>query len=449
MDGAADMTASTKGAGEHRTLGPFLATMTVAGCMIGSGIYMLPASLGGLGSVSILSWLAATVGAGFIAGSLAWLAVLDPQGGGMFSYIRKAFGPAAGFIAGVLYWASALPGCVAIAIGCTGYFSVFVPAVKHGLPATFSVAGFVWLFIAANWVGPRFVARLQGWTLALGLVPVLLAALGGWVFFHSATFVHSWNPSGASLIALVPRGTVMVFWAFLGIEGAVILAPRIKNPARNVPLATLGGLVLTAAIYIAACAALMGILPAAALARSSAPFADAAAVAVGGSLAGAIALCALVKASGALGGNMLLMLESLECESVTSVVSAAPRTLPRVSGANLLFTGLLATLIVLVSQSPTLVRQFTMVTDVVVVLSMLIYAAACLALVRAAQAMPLKTRIAASAVGGGGALFCAFVVAVSEPDLLIWSVLPVLGAFVAYGLATLRRRRRIAALSGA
>jgi len=439
------MTDTNGTTGSHRTLGLFLATMTVAGCMIGSGIYMLPASLGAFGSVSILSWLAATLGAGLIAGSLAWCAVLDPQGGGMFTYIRKAFGPAAGFVSGVLYWASTLPGCVAIAIGCTGYFSVFAPAVKHGLPATLSVAGFVWLFIAANWVGPRFVAKLQGWSLGLGLVPVLLAALGGWVFFHGATFVQSWNPGHADLMTVVPRGTVMAFWAFLGIEGAVILAPRIKNPGRNVPLATLGGLALAAVIYIAACSALMGIVPAATLAKSSAPFADAAAVAVGGSLAGAIALFALIKASGALGGNMLLTLESLECESVTSVLSTAPRDLPRVSGRTLLITGIIATLIVLMSQSPTLVRQFTMVTDVVVVLSMFTYGAACLALVPLARVLPLPARLAAQAVGLGGTLFCALIVAASEPGLLIWSVLPVLGAFGAYWLAVMRRQRRAVA----
>ena len=430
--------------GQHRTLGLFLATMMVASCMIGSGIYMLPASLGGLGSVSILSWLAASAGAALIAGSLAWLAVLDPDGGGMFAYIRKAFGPAAGFVAGVLYWAATLPGAVAIAIACTGYLGVFVPAVRHGLDATLSTTGFIWLFVAANWAGPRFVAWLQGWSLGVGLVPVLLAALGGWFFFHSTTFTHSWNPGHESLVSLVPRGAVMAFWAFLGIEGAVILAPRIKNPGRNVPLATLGGLALAAVVYIAACTAMMGILSASALGRSSAPFADAAAVAIGGSFAGAVALCALFKASGTLGSNLLLMLESLECHSVISVVSASPRSLPRASGWNLLFTGTLATVVVVISQSPTLVRQFTMVTNVVVVLSMLTYAATCLALMRAAQALPRNRRIAAWAVGGGGALFCAFIVAASEADLLIWSAIPVLGAFMAYWLATLRRQRQAA-----
>jgi arginine:agmatine antiporter len=425
-----------------RTLGPLLATMMVASCMIGSGIYMLPASLGALGSISILSWLAAAAGAFLIAGALAWCAVIDPEGGGMFAYIRKAFGPAAGFVAGVLYWASTLPGAVAIAIGCTGYLGVFVPAVRHGTGATLGVIGFIWLFVAANWVGPRFVACLQSWSLGVGLIPVLLAAVGGWFFFHGTTFFQSWNPSHASAMTVVPRGAVMAFWAFLGFEGAVVLAPRIRNPSRNVPLATLGGLALAAIVYIAACAAIMGILPASALAKSTAPFADAAFAAVGGSLAGVVALCALFKASGTLGANLLLMLESLECESVTTVLDASARTLPRVSGANLLFTGTLATLIVFVSQSPTLVRQFTMVTNVVVVLSMLTYGATCLALVRFASTMSGGRRVAAWMVGGGGALSCALLIAASEPGLLIWSVLPVLGAVIAYWLAALRRQRR-------
>jgi arginine:agmatine antiporter len=428
-----------------RTLGPFLATMTVAGCMIGSGVFMLPASLAGIGSLSILSWLAATTGAALIGGSLAWLAALDPNTAGMFSYIRKAFGPAAGFVSGVLYWASALMGAVAIAIACTGYFSVYAPPAARQPGSTVTTICFVWLLIGANWAGPRFVARLQGWTLAFGLIPVLLAAVGGWFFFHGAIFLHSWNPTGGSLIWLVPRGAVMAFWAFLGIEGAIILSPRIRNPGRNVAVATLGGLGIAAAIYIAACAALMGIVPAAGLAKSSAPFAAAASAMVGATLAGAVALCAMLKASGTLGANLLLTMESLECESVTGV----PRGRPRVSATTLIFTGFVGSAIVMASANPTLVRQFTVVTNVVVVLSMLIYAATGLALILAAKALPVGQKIAAWAVGSGAVLFCAFIVAASEPGLLIWSVLPVLGALLAYGLLTASRARGRARLSAA
>lgn len=434
---------------EHRTLGPFLATMAVAGCMIGSGVYMLPASLAAIGSSSILSWLVATAGAALIAGSLAWLAVLEPASAGMFSYIRNAFGPATGFVTGVLYWASVTFAVVAVSIAGAGYSSVYVPQAAHEPLSSLITIGFLWLLIAANWLGPRFVAKLQGWTLLLGLVPVLLAALGGWFFFHAATFVQSWNPSGANLAVLVPRGTVIAFWSFLGLEVAVILAPRIRNPGRNVAVATLGGLGLAAAVYIAACTAVMGIIPAAELAKSSAPFADAAKAMVGVLLAGAVALFALLKLSGTLGVLELMTVESLECESITGVLRGPVSAKPRVSGSKLILTGIVASIIVVISQSATLVRQFTVVIDVGVVLIVLSYATACLALVRAARALPLKRKFAASAVGLGGTLFCAFIVVASEPDLLVWSALPVLGALVAYGIAARRqerRRRRLSAI---
>jgi len=70
-------------------------------------------------------------------------------------------------------------GAVAIAIACTGYFSVYAPQAAHQPGAAVTTICFVWLLIGANWVGPRFVARLQGWTLAFGLIPVLLAGGSG------------------------------------------------------------------------------------------------------------------------------------------------------------------------------------------------------------------------------------------------------------------------------
>src|SRR5690348_1827420 len=112
-----------------KKIGPVLAIMMVASTMMGSGIFMLPASLGAVGSISILSWLIATIGAALIGGVFCWLSFADPHAKGLFSYIRDAFGPSAGFVVGSLYWVSCLIANVAIALAITGYLSVFVPAV--------------------------------------------------------------------------------------------------------------------------------------------------------------------------------------------------------------------------------------------------------------------------------------------------------------------------------
>lgn len=417
---------------EAKKLGPFLAMMVVANTTIGSGIYLLPASLGTVGSISVISWLLATAGAALISGAFAWLAILNPGAGGLFSHVRDAFGPCAGFVAGALYWASCIVACVAIAIALSGYFGVFVPAAAKGAGATISTVVFLWLFVLANAFGPGFVARLQSWTMLLGLAPVLLLGLAGWFWFHGATFAHSWNVSGQSDLAIVPRATVMVFWAFLGIETAIVVAVRVRNPLRNVPIGTLGGLAIAAAIYISASAAIMGILPAAQLAKSTAPFADAVAPILGATIAGAVALCALFKASGTLAGGLLCMVESGECECVAGQLRTAPPAGNRVSIANLVFTGAVTSLVAVVSASPTLVRQFTIVTDVAVVLSLMVYGAASLAVLRLGRDLPRAQRMLAFAVAIGATLFSGTLIAVSEPDLLIWSAASVVIALLAY-----------------
>lgn len=430
-----------------KKLGPFLATMVVANTMIGSGIYLLPASLGMVGSISMLAWVAATFGAVLICGVFAWLAILGPRTAGLFSYVRDAFGPCAGFVTGALYWGSCVIACVAVAIALSGYFGVFVPAAAKGAGATISTIVFLWLLIGVNALGPRVVARLQSWTMLLGLAPVFLLGLGGWFWFHGTTFAHSWNVSGMSDLAILPRATVMVFWAFLGMESAIILSVRVRNPLRDVPIGTLGGLAIAAAIYMSASAAIMGILPAAALAKSTAPFADAVAPILGASLAGAVALCALLKASGTLGGSLLCAVETAECESIAGRMRKTAPAANRVSLANLVFTGVLTSLIAIVSASPTLARQFTIVTNVAVVLSLLAYGAASLSLLRLGRVLPPRRRVFAFVTAACATLFSGLLIAASEPGLLIWSAGAVVIALVAYQPVRLRVASRAKALA--
>jgi arginine:agmatine antiporter len=428
---------------DDRKIGPFLATMVVASTMIGSGVYLLPASLAAIGSITILAWLAAAAGAALIGGVFAWLALLNPRTSGLFSYIRDAFGPLAGFVVGALYWASCVVAAVAVALAVTGYLGVLVPFVATPAGMTISTVGVLWLFVGANLLGPRFVARLQSWSMLLGLVPVLLAAIGGWFWFHGSIFAASWNVSGHSAFAVLPRATVMVFWAFLGMETAIILAIRVRNPLRDVPVGTLAGLLVAALLYVAASAAIMGLLPAAILAKSTAPFADAIAPMLGASVAGAIALCAMLKACGTLGSTLLLTVETAESDSVLGVIRprVAAEVAPRVSLANLVFTGVLTSLVALASASPTLARQFTIVTNVAVVLSLMVYGAAALTLLRLSRALSPSRRFWAQITAAGGALFSFALIAASEPDLLIWSVGSVILATLAYFILRSRRLR--------
>jgi arginine:agmatine antiporter len=420
--------------GEAKKLSAFLATMLVAGNMIGSGVYLLPSSLGSVGSISLLGWAIAVGGAALLGAAFSALTILRPEGTGLISHVREAFGPGSAFIWGVLYWTACWTGNVAIALAVTGYVAYFLPALAAPPGATFFTVGILWLFTAANIVGPRFVARFEGGTLLVGLAPVLLIALGGWFYFDPAMFSASWNVTGKPFWEAMPQSVVMVFWAFLGIESANIVAPLVKNPVRDVPRATLGGLLIAALVYTSACAAIMGILPAADLAASSAPFADAARPLVGASLAAVVALCAMLKASGTVGGWILVSAETWGADEVLGLLLRR-RPARRDGGpsvANLLFNGALMSLAAIATANPNLARQFTVVADVSVILCMFLYAAACAALIRLSAERSPRWRLTARALAVGAILFCAWVASVSETELLLGSVAAIIGVILFY-----------------
>lgn len=431
---------------QHKKIGPFLATMLVVSTMVGSGVFLLPAALGAVGSVALYGWFVAAAAATLIGAVFALLAIANPGVAGLFSYVRDAFGGCAGFVTGALYWASCLVAIVAIALAVAGYLSVFVPVIAKPPGLTIATIAIVWVLVGSNFLGPRFVARMQSWAIFLGLVPVLFAAIGGWFFFHPAVFAASWNVSGESDLAILPRATVIAFWAFLGIETAIILAVRVRNPLRDVPIGTLGGLAISTLIYIAASTALTGILPAAALAKSSAPFADAFLPVLGAAFAGVVALCAMLKASGTLAATVLVTVETAECESVMGRMRTASvaAVAPRASFANLMFTGVVTSVLVIVSVSPTLGRQFTIVTNASVVLSLGVYFASALALLRLSNALPARLRVLAWTVAVLCALLCIALIASSEmPSLVGSAMFLVLALAVYFGihLRTVRRAR--------
>jgi amino acid transporter len=433
-----------------KKIGAFAATMMVVSMMMGSGVYLLPAGLGVIGSISLLGWVAAAIGAAMVAGVFSLLVILKPGGTGLFSYVGDALGPGAGFVSAVLYWFATWIGGVAVALAVAGYLSVFLPVVAKPPGLTIATIAIVWLLIGANMLGARFVARIQSVSLAVGLAPVLLIAIFGWFYFHPTIFAASWNVTGGSFLQVVPRSVVMVFWAFLGIECAIVLSPLVRNPVRDVPIASLGGLAIAATIYMSASAAIMGILPAAVLAKSSAPFAAAVVPMLGAGVAAVVAMCAMLKASGTLGVVILGSVTTADSPSMLGQLRnpSAQQQGGTVSRPSLIFTGILMSLVVAASASPTLARQFTIVANVTVVICTYVYVAACIALLRMSSAAPQGMRLWVRVLATGASLFCVALIAASESDLLVWSVGAIAIAGIAYVPVRLRRLQALKAASG-
>jgi len=430
-----------KAAAHHGSVGLMGATALVAGSMVGSGIYVLPASIGAIGSISILGWIAATAAALTIAGVFAWLGGAAPEAKGLPGYVEAGLGPIFGVQTAVAYWASCWIGSVALAVAVAGAAGYAVPALAGPGPRLMMTLASIWLSVAAAWIGPRAVARVEGLTLALGLLPVLVAATLGWAAFHPSIFLASWNPQGLSLPAAIGPSALTAFFAFLGLECAAAAAGVVRDPTRNVARASLIGVVVVAAVYIAACSVLMGILPAASLARSGAPFAEAGQATLGLGLAGAIAVCALLRAQGSLTGWTLVTSETSRSGADEGVFPRVFRSRPgeRVSPVNLITTGGLMSATAVATASPTLGQQFAVVADVTVLLSLYCYGLASGSLLRLSAARLAPGRKAAARLTALVALGASLVLLASGKPVELAACLGIV-AFAGLLYLWLRRR---------
>ena len=111
-------------------LGLWSATALVTGNMIGSGIFLLPASLALYGGVSIYGWIFSTLGALALAFVFSALARYVKGGGGPYVYTRHGFGDLPAFSVAWGYWISIIAANAAIAIALVSYLSVFIPSLE-------------------------------------------------------------------------------------------------------------------------------------------------------------------------------------------------------------------------------------------------------------------------------------------------------------------------------
>ena len=410
---------------EAAKLGPVLATILVAGNMIGSGIYLLPATLATVGTVNLLGWLAATVGALLIAGVFSALAILRPDIDGVAEYARVGLGRYIGFQSGLAYWMSNWTGVIAVGVAVTGYLTVFAPVLHRPVAAAVCTTVVIWLVTLVNVAGPRFVGKLGGVSLALGLLPVLAVALFGWLWFDPHLFLSAWNVSGRPALQAAQTSLVLVFWSFTGMESAIVAASLVRRPERNVPIATIGGVALAAVVYMLASTAIGGILPAGELAHSSAPFAAAMTRMLGPAAASLVALCAMLKAAGSACGITLLTAETTRASAATGyfprfLAAIRPNGMPVTA---LLFLAGLETVTILLTISPTIGRQFEVLIDISTVLTLVMYGWCALSLLRLSGGVASPAwRFVVRACAVLGFAFCLWAIVSSEPRLLLVSL---------------------------
>jgi APA family basic amino acid/polyamine antiporter len=290
----------------NKPIGFWIATALVVGNMIGSGIFLLPASLGAYGGISLFGWLFSAGGALLIAFTFARLSRILPKAGGPYAFTKHGFGDFPGFLIAWGYWMSIWTGNAAISIAMVGYLAFFWPAVAQTpfLAAATALLA-IWILSLVNISGIRNVGKLQLITTILKLAPLIIIALLG-VFFIDLDNFTPWNLSQESNFSAITSTAALTLWAFLGLESATIPANHIVNAEKTIPRATIAGTLIAAGVYILGTIAVMGVLPAGNLSASTAPFADAARFIFGDWAGYFVAAGAVIACFGALNGWILM-----------------------------------------------------------------------------------------------------------------------------------------------
>ena len=279
----------------------------VVGNMIGSGIFLLPASLAGYGAVGIVGWICAAAGAIGISVLFGQLSRFAPDAtGGPYIYTRMSFGDFAGFWVAWGYWIAIWATNAAIAVALVGYLAVFFPVLENNSGvAVLTGLSAIWLFTGINSKPIKDVARVQLITTVLKVIPLFALGCIG-LFFINWDHFTPFNLSEESTFSAITSTATLTLFAFLGMESAGIISAETEEAAKTVKTSTILGTLITVAVYISSSIVIMGIIPAAELANSSAPFADAAGALVGSGGNYVMAGCAIISTVGALNGWILM-----------------------------------------------------------------------------------------------------------------------------------------------
>ncbi len=304
--------ASPKSAGPFpRVLGAWSIAAIVIGTMIGSGIFIVPATVAaraGSPLLIIAVWITGGILTLFGALALAELAAAFSETGGIYVYLREAYGPLIGFLFGwtlFLVIDSGGIATLAVAFG-SKYLPHFVPMTP--LASKAASALLIMMLAAVNYVGVKRGALLQGgltiikFTALIGIAAVVfLFTRGGLAHFQGPVIPQA----GSGLVGGFGFALVAALWAFKGFEMSTFNAGETRNPARNLPLGILAGTAVVIVLYLLANAAFLFALPVERMATSSRIAADAMDVAVGPIGASIISLVILLSITGAVNGHIL------------------------------------------------------------------------------------------------------------------------------------------------
>ena len=282
--------------------------LIVIGTVIGSGIFLVPGSVlrqvdGHIGPM-LLVWVVGGVLSLLGALTYAELGAMDPAAGGLYIYLRRAFGPLTAFLYGWTFFLVMGSGSAAtLAVASTSYLQEFVPldAVGQKLCAIFLLA----IVAAINVASTRGSANVQNWSTGikvgalLVMSAVLLSAGQGFSGSADGMWPRAITPAFLSSMGLSMIG---VLWAYEGWQYVTFSAGEAIDPQRTFPRAIVVGTAALIGIYVFANVGYLAALGPRGLAASDRVAAEAVQAIVGSGAAKLVAAAILVSIFSAING---------------------------------------------------------------------------------------------------------------------------------------------------
>jgi amino acid transporter len=262
----------------RRSIGTLALAASIVNITIGAGIFRLPADMAAtLGPTAPVAYLLCAIAMGLIVLCMAEAGSRVSLTGGPYAYVEVAFGPFIGFLAGFLLWMLMTFVMAAVATVLVAQLGALVPPLAGPAASALVLVTIYAVFAAVNITGVERGARLNTFLTAAKILPLLLL-IGAGVF---AIVPEHVTVGARPDVPTLARSSILLIFAFAGIEAALVPSGEVKDAPRTVPRAIFLAMAVTTGLYAGLQFVAQGVLGPALATSKTAPLADAAGVALG------------------------------------------------------------------------------------------------------------------------------------------------------------------------
>src|SRR5581483_9577948 len=240
-----------------RALGVWGLAAAIVNVTVGGGIFRLPAAAAAaLGPAAPAAYVACAIAMGLIVLCFAEAGSRVARTGGLYAYVEVAFGPFVGFLVGIMLFA----GITAAAAAVTSFLGDALGGLAPGLASPGGRAAALAVILAGfatlNVLGVRGANRFNAATTVAKLLPLGILIVVGIAAVRSENLAWTAPPRASA----VGRASLVLVFAFLGIETALVPSGEVVNPARTVPRAIAIAMIGITLLYLAVQIVAQGIL---------------------------------------------------------------------------------------------------------------------------------------------------------------------------------------------